>query len=187
MRAISLNRPDKRNAFHPEMINELTAAFTEAAKEKTVRAVLLTGEGKSFCSGGDLEWMRSMAAYSLKENLRDAGELYDMYWAIRDCPVPVVGKVFGHCFGGGAGLTAVCDIVAADASTQFCFSEVKWGLVPAVISPFVTERAGAARVREWFVTAKVFTAADAWPADLSISRARSTRWMPTWKRRSIRS
>lgn len=158
---ISLNRPERRNAFFPEMIQEITQIFKSLTKDKTVRAVLLTGEGKSFCSGGDLEWMKSMAEYTLKQNIKDARELYQMYWAIRSCPVPVVGKVFGHCFGGGAGLTAVCDIVAAEGSTQFCFSEVKWGLVPAVISPFVSERAHPAKIREWFITAKVFNSEEA--------------------------
>ncbi len=158
---VSLNRPDKRNAFHPEMISELKNTFAGFASEPNLRAVVLTGEGESFCAGGDLEWMRSMAEYSHSENLQDANELFDMFFAIRSCPVPVVGKVFGHCFGGGAGLVSVCDIVAAELKTQFCFSEVKWGLVPAVISPFVIERAQAASVREWFTTAKVFLADEA--------------------------
>lgn len=158
---VALNRPERRNAFFPEMIGEILKTFKDLKKDKTVRAVVLTGEGKSFCSGGDLEWMKSMARYTLKQNIKDAEELYAMYWAIRSCPVPVIGRVFGHCFGGGAGLTAVCDIVAAEESTQFCFSEVKWGLVPAVISPFVSERAAPAKVREWFLTAKVFDASEA--------------------------
>jgi methylglutaconyl-CoA hydratase len=158
---VSLNRPEKRNAFQPEMINELTKAFKELTKDKNVRAVVLTGEGESFCSGGDLSWMQSMAKYTLKQNLKDATQLFDMFWAIRSCPVPVIGKVFGHCFGGGAGLVAVCDIAAADIKTQFSFSEVKWGLVPAVISPFVVERAQPTWVREWFITARVFLANDA--------------------------
>lgn len=161
VRTVSLNRPEKRNAFHPGMIKEITKVFKATQKDKYLRAILLTGEGKSFCSGGDLEWMKEMAEYTQKENLKDATELFDMYWSIRECPVPVVGKVFGHCFGGGAGLTAVCDIVAAESKTQFCFSEVKWGLVPAVISPFVTDRAQPAFVREWFLTAKVFQAEEA--------------------------
>lgn len=158
---ISLNRPEKRNAFHPGMIKELTAGFKKVAKDKAARAVILTGEGQSFCSGGDLEWMKSMAKYSAKENLKDAVDLFDMYWSIRSCPVPVIGKVFGHCFGGGAGLVGACDIVAAEIDTQFCFSEVKWGLVPAVISPFVVEKASAQSIREWFLTAKVFRAPEA--------------------------
>jgi methylglutaconyl-CoA hydratase len=158
---VALNRPEKRNAFFPEMIQEVTTVFKTAAKDQALRAVLLTGEGPSFCSGGDLEWMKATASFTLKQNLKDAEQLFEMYWSIRNCPVPVVGKVFGHCFGGGAGLTAVCDIVAAESATQFSFSEVKWGLVPAVISPFVVERAQAAKVSEWFTTAKVFLAPEA--------------------------
>lgn len=158
---VSLNRPEKRNAFHPGMIIELTKTFKGFQKDKRVRAILLTGEGPSFCAGGDLEWMREMASYSKAENLKDAQKLYEMYWLIKTCPVPVVGKIFGHAFGGGAGLTAVCDIVFAEEKTQFCFSEVKWGLVPAVISPFVNDRASRANIAEWFMTAKVFGANEA--------------------------
>ncbi len=158
---VSLNRPERRNAFHPAMILEITKTFKKFAKDKNLRAVLLTGEGESFCSGGDLEWMKSMAEYSQKDNLKDAGQLYDMYWAIRSCPVPVVGRIFGHSFGGGLGLVCVCDIAAAETQTKFCFSEVKWGLVPAVISPFVVDRVQAAKAREWFLTAKIFTSDEA--------------------------
>lgn len=158
---VSLNRPEKRNAFHPGMIKELTQAFAKTVKEKELRAVVLTGEGASFCSGGDLEWMKDMAKYSAAKNLKDASELFKMYWTIRSCPVPVIGRMFGHCFGGGAGLTAVCDIVAAEENTLFSFSEVKWGLAPAVISPFVVERARPEMIREWFVSAKVFAAPEA--------------------------
>lgn len=158
---VSLNRPEKRNAFMPEMIREITQTFEKAGKSNSLRAVLLTGEGKSFCAGGDLEWMKSSVKFTMAQNLKDAAELYGMFFAIRNCPAPVVGGVFGHCFGGGAGLAACCDIVAADLGTQFSFSEVKWGLVPAVISPFVVERAHNGKVREWFLTGQVFSAAEA--------------------------
>jgi methylglutaconyl-CoA hydratase len=166
VRTIALNRPERRNAFHPGMIQEITTAFKQAARDKTVRAILLTAEGQSFCSGGDLEWMKSMAKYTQKQNVKDAEQLFEMYWSIRTAPVPVIGRVFGHAFGGGAGLLAVCDMVAAEEKTQICFSEVKWGLVPAVISPFVVERVAAGRVREWFLTAKVFGATEAKDAGL---------------------
>lgn len=167
VRTIALNRPEKRNAFFPPMIVEITKAFREAGKEKSVRAVLLTGEGASFCAGGDLEWMKSTVDFTLKRNVRDAEDLFEMFWAIRSTPVPVVGRIFGHAFGGGAGLAAVCDLVAAESGTSFCFSEVKWGLVPAVISPFVVERAAPSKVREWFLTAKVFDAKEAMEAGLA--------------------
>jgi methylglutaconyl-CoA hydratase len=155
---ISLNRPEKRNAFFPAMIKELSKAFSAAAKQHHLRAVVLTAEGPSFCAGGDMEWMKSMAKYSMAQNVKDAEQLFALFWSIRSCPVPVIGRVFGHGFGGGAGLVAACDMVAADSATQFCFSEVKWGLVPAVISPFVLERTSSSWVREWFLTAKVFQA-----------------------------
>lgn len=161
MVTVSLNRPERRNAFHSEMITEITETFNKLNADKKIRAVILTGEGESFCSGGDLEWMKSMADFTLEQNQQDAENLFEMFFSIRSCPVPVIGKVFGHCFGGGAGLVAVCDIVVAELKTQFCFSEVKWGLVPAVISPFVVERAAPASVREWFTTAKVFLADEA--------------------------
>ena len=158
---VSLNRPAKRNAFFPAMIGEISKTFMKASNDKNLRGVLLTGERPSFCSGADADWMRSMASFSEKQNVADSENLFDMYYAIYNCPVPVVGGVFGHCFGGGAGLVAVCDIVAAEAATQFSFSEVKLGLVPAVISPFVMERVARTKVMEWFVTGQVFTAEEA--------------------------
>lgn len=162
---LKLARPEKRNAFHPEMIAELASAFANAASAKE-RALVLLGEGESFCSGGDLTWMRSMANFSLEENLRDSEKLYAMYEAARQCPLPLIGRVHGHAMGGGVGLTAVCDIVAAESATQFSFSEVKWGLVPAVISSFVLEKIQPHRAREWMLTAKVFLAPEAAEAGL---------------------
>src|SRR5665213_1791835 len=158
---VSLNRPEKRNAFFPPMIGEITKTFMKAANNDGLRSVLLTGERPSFCSGGDAEWMRSMAEFTEKQNIADSENLFDMYASIYNCPVPVLGGVFGHCFGGGAGLVAVCDIVAAESATQFSFSEVKLGLVPAVISPFVMERVAHTKALEWFVTGQVFTSEEA--------------------------
>ena len=158
---VLLNRPEKRNAFFPPMIGEITRTFMKASNDKSLRAVLLSGEKPSFCAGGDAEWMRSMADFSEKQNVADSENLFDMYAAIRNCPVPVIGGVFGHCFGGGAGMVAVCDIVAAENATQFSFSEVKLGLVPAVISPFVMERVAQTKAMEWFVTGQVFTSEEA--------------------------
>jgi methylglutaconyl-CoA hydratase len=158
---ITLNRPLRRNAFDANLIVELTEAFAAIRDDGAVRAVVLTGEGTSFCAGGDLEWMKSATELTHDENIRDAELLFDMFKTIRDVPVPVIAKVFGHCFGGGLGLIAACDIVAAESATQFCFSEVKWGLVPAVISPFVREKALPGHMREWFLTAKTFDAPEA--------------------------
>lgn len=158
---VLLNRPEKRNAFFPPMIGEITRAFMRASNDSDLRAVLLSAEKPSFCAGGDAEWMRSMAEFTKQQNVADSENLFDMYAAIRNCPVPVIGGVFGHCFGGGAGLVAACDIVAAEDKTQFSFSEVKLGLVPAVISPFVQERVPHSKMMEWFVTGQVFTAEEA--------------------------
>ena len=158
---VTLNRPLRRNAFDAWLITELAEIFSNLATDGSVRAVILTGEGTSFCAGGDLEWMKAAATLTHDENIADAQLLFDMFKAIRDVPVPVVARVFGHCFGGGLGLVAACDIVAAEASTQFCFSEVKWGLVPAIICPFVREKALPTRLREWFLTAKTFDAQEA--------------------------
>lgn len=163
---VALNRPEKRNAFQPEMIRELTQVFAGVESDPTVRAVLLTGEGVTFCAGGDLEWMKSMAQFTRDENLRDAEGLFDMFATIRSCPVPLIGRIHGHAMGGGLGLVALCDIVAAESRTVFCFSEVKWGLVPSVISPFVREKMEHRWAHEWMLTARTFTAADAQRASL---------------------
>ena len=162
---VKLNRQEKRNAFHPEMIAELTQIFKKA-KKREARAIVLSGEGESFCSGGDLDWMKSMANYTLKQNQKDSENLFDMYETARTCPLPVIGQIHGHAFGGGLGLVAICDVVVAESKTQFCFSEVKWGLVPAVISSFVMEKMAPSKAREWMLTAKVFTAPEALDAGL---------------------
>lgn len=158
---VSLNRPDLRNAFNPEMIADLTKTFTEFSKRKDLRAVILKGEGKSFCAGADLTWMKSMVAYSLEENRKDSSELFQMFEAIYNCAVPVIGVVQGHAMGGALGLIAACDVVAAESSTQFCFSETKLGIVPAVISSFVMKKAVHGLVRPMMLSARVFTSAEA--------------------------
>ena len=164
--SIELNRPEKRNAFQPEMISELTQTFTDLAQEASVRAIVVSGAGATFCAGGDAEWMRSMAKFTREENLKDAEALFDMFNAIRTCPIPVIGKIHGHAMGGGLGIVALCDVVAAETKTVFCFSEVKIGLVPSVISPFVREKLVPARASEWMITAKVFNASEAMQAGL---------------------
>ena len=162
---IALSRADKRNAFHPEMIKELTKAFKDAAKSKA-RALVLSGEGESFCAGGDLDWMKSMAKFSDKENLKDSEQLFDMFEAARVCPLPILGRAHGHAMGGALGLLAICDIVAAETQTQFCFSEVKIGLVPAVISSFCIDKMNPSKARELMLTGKLFTASEALEAGL---------------------
>jgi methylglutaconyl-CoA hydratase len=157
---ITLTREEKRNAFHPEMIQELTKAFHQAAKSKE-RVVVLSGAGESFCAGGDLDWMKSIVKFSDKENLKDSEQLFDMFEAARVCPLPILGRAHGHAMGGGLGLLAVCDIVAAEAKTQFCFSEVKIGLVPAVISSFCLAKMLPSRARALMLTARIFSAEEA--------------------------
>lgn len=158
---VTLNRPDARNAFDPQMITEITEVFRNINRNDRLRAVVLSGEGKSFCAGADLNWMQSMANYSLEENRKDAHALHEMFATIRSCPIAVIGRVQGHVMGGAVGLVAVCDVVSAEADTQFCFSEVKIGLVPAVISPFVLEKANRGHAQRFMITGEVFNVAQA--------------------------
>lgn len=157
---ITLNRPDSRNAFHPEMIEGLTEAFREA-DISDCRVVYLKGEGKSFCAGADLNWMKSMKDFSLEENLEDSKKLYNMFYMGRKCSAPIVCRVQGHAMGGATGLLAISDIVVADSSTKFAFSEVKLGLSPATISPFVMRKMSAVKSRELMLTGRVFSAQEA--------------------------
>lgn len=163
---IELNRPDKHNAFHPEMIQELTVAFKEAQKNSNARMVFLKGNGNSFCAGGDLEWMKSMAAFSEKENFEDAGRLFDMFDAARNLPMPLVTYVHGNVMGGGLGFLGVSDYVIANEATKFCFTEVKWGLAPAVISPFVLNKSNHPKISWWMMSAELFNVAQAYETKL---------------------
>ncbi len=154
---IHLSRPDVRNAFNASMIEGLTHAFsTQINSDPTLRAVVLRGEGKSFCAGADMEWMKSMVQYTLSQNVRDAEELGSMFAAIRLCQVPVIAMVQGHAMGGGLGLMAVSDIVIAESSTQFAFSEVKLGIIPAVISPFVIEKSSVGVIMPYLLSGEIF-------------------------------
>lgn len=155
---IRLNRPEIRNAFNPQMINELTKAFEKAEKDAKIRIVVLRGQGKSFCAGADLEWMKSMAEYSKKENVKDSEKLFDMFKAARACSKPTIGILQGHVMGGGLGLAATCDFALAEKETQFCFSEVKLGLVPAVISSFVLEKMSYPHALRAMLSAETFSA-----------------------------
>ena len=158
---VSLNRPDVRNAFHPDMIRELTQAFEALSADPKVTIVILRGEGKSFCSGADLGYMKSMAQFSLEQNQTDSKQLYGMFWTIRSCPHPIIGRLHGHVMGGALGLASLCDVAAAVDGTQFCFSEVKLGLAPAVISPFVLEKMTASYARRYMLTGEVFGVGEA--------------------------
>ncbi len=158
---VRLNRPDVRNAFNDEVIAELTRVFQGLRDERELRAVVLSGQGKTFCAGADLTWMRAMADYTWEENRQDAQALADMLWTIYSCPVPVIGRIHGDCFGGGVGLAAVCDILVAADVAGFCLSEARVGLLPGTISPYVIRALGEQASRRYFVTAERFGAAQA--------------------------
>jgi methylglutaconyl-CoA hydratase len=155
---ITLARPETRNAFDAALIAELAEAFVDVGKS---RAVLLAGDGPSFCAGADVEWMRASAELDYDANVADANALRGMLEAIDRCPAPVVARVQGHALGGGAGLVACSDIVVADERAVFAFSEVKLGIIPAVISPFALAKIGPSWARRYFVTGERFDAATA--------------------------
>ena len=161
VRFITLNRPDRHNAFDDGLIKELTAAFRAAGTDAGVRAVVLQSTGKSFSAGADLGWMKRMASYSQAENLADAKALSAMLEALDSCPRPVVAVVQGAAYGGGVGLVACCDLVVAADNAGFCLSEVKLGIVPAVISPYVVRAMGGRQARRYAISAEVFSAARA--------------------------
>ncbi len=161
VRTITLSRPDVRNAFNDEVIAELKAAFTEAGQAADVRCVVLAAEGPAFCAGADLNWMRRMADYTRDENLADAGQLAAMLRAIYECPKPTIARVQGDVFAGGVGLVAACDMAVSVDTATYCLSEVKLGLIPATISPYVIRAMGARASHRYFLTAERFSAAEA--------------------------
>src|SRR4249919_985010 len=152
---ITLARPETRNAFDADLIAELSEAFVDVGK---ARAVLLAGDGPSFCAGADVEWMRASVELDFDANVADANALRGMLEAIDRCPAPVIAAVQGHALGGGAGLVACADIAVAHDAATFAFSEVKLGIIPAVISPFVLRKIGEGPARRYFVTGERFDA-----------------------------
>lgn len=158
---ITLNRPDKRNAFNDEVISELTEAFKFCGEQADVRAVVLAATGKAFCAGADLNWMRAMADYTRDENLADADKLAQMLATIYNCPKPTIAAIQGDVYAGGMGLVAACDIAIAVKNANFCLSEVRLGLIPATISPYVIRAMGARAAHRYFLTAEVFDAKEA--------------------------
>src|SRR5204862_7075093 len=154
---VTLAKPERRNAFDAELIRDLTEAFADVGE---ARVIVLAGEGPSFCAGADIEWQRSAIDLSYDENVEDALRLYRMMEAIETCPGPVVVRVHGYALGGGSGLVACADVALAAEDAVFGFSEVKLGIVPAVISPFVLLKIGAA-ARRYFLTGERFDAATA--------------------------
>jgi len=161
VRTLTLSRPDVRNAFNDEVIAELKTAFIEAGQAADVRCVVLAAEGPAFCAGADLNWMRRMADYTRDENLADAGQLAAMLRAIYECPKPTIARVQGDVFAGGVGLVAVCDMAVSVDTASYCLSEVKLGLIPATISPYVIRAMGARASHRYFLTAERFSAAEA--------------------------
>lgn len=151
---IWLNRPDIRNAFNEVMIGELIMAFKEVSALDEVRVILLRGRGKSFCAGADLNWMRDVASYSYEQNYKESLQLSDCFYTIYNCPKPTIAVVHGAAIGGANGLLAACDMAVCDDETVFSLSEVKIGIVPACISPYVIKRVGEYGARELMLTGK---------------------------------
>jgi methylglutaconyl-CoA hydratase len=159
---IFLNRPEVHNAMNEPLMNELIDCFKKLQHDESCRVIILTGKGKSFCAGADLNWMKSMVDYSKEENINDSNLLLDLYDLIYHCPKPVIAKINGHAFGGGLGLFAVCDLAISIPECKFAFSEVKLGIIPSVISTFIARRiTGIAHMRRLFITGERFTSADA--------------------------
>ncbi len=153
---VTLNRPEVHNAMNKKLMKELTSCFKELSQDDNTRTIILTGKGKSFCAGADLNWMKSMAKYSKKENIHDSRLLLDLYERIYTCPKLVIGRINGHAFGGGLGLIAVCDLAIAVPDLKFALSEVKLGIMPSVISTYVVRRIGLSNMRRLFITGERF-------------------------------
>ncbi len=149
---VTFCRPEVHNAFNDTVIYEMTDLFDNLDNEKELRAVVLTGEGKSFCAGADLNWMKRVITQSFEENLKESNALADLFAKIYNFRCPVIGKINGAAIGGGVGFVAVCDIALAAESAVFSFSEVKIGLVPACIGPYVVKKIGEGKAREFFIT-----------------------------------
>lgn len=158
---VTLDRPEVRNAFNDELIARLTLAFHELGERADVRCIVLAANGPAFCAGADLNWMKRMAGYSREENLEDAARLARMLEILFHCPKPTIAKVQGDVYAGGTGLVAACDMAVAVDTAQFCLSEVKLGLIPATISPYVIRAMGARAAHRWFLSAERFGAAEA--------------------------
>lgn len=159
---VSLNRPEKHNALNAEMIAELTDAFERLSLEEQTRVIVLSGNGKSFCAGADLNYMKSIANFGRAENFQDALRLANLFETVYSCPKPVIASLHGAVYGGANGLSAACDIVLAEENTVFAFSEVKLGITPATISPYVIQRCGEAAARELMLSGRKFTSMEAY-------------------------
>jgi methylglutaconyl-CoA hydratase len=159
---ITLNRPERHNAFDDGLIAELSDAIDRMAADPVVRVLVISSTGKSFCAGADLNWMKRAAGYSSEENLRDSRALADMLRRLAQCPKPTIARIQGPAYGGGVGLVACCDIAIATFDVQFSLTEVKLGIIPAVISPHVIAAIGERYARRYMLTAERFSAAEAY-------------------------
>ena len=155
---VTLNRPDVHNAFNDELIGEAIHLFESLSEEKELRALVLTGSGPNFCAGADLNWMSRMVSYTREENVRDSSLLAKMYALLNSAPLPVVARVNGAAIGGGVGLVSACDIAICMPQSKFGLSEVKLGILPAVISPYVIAKIGESHARALFLTGERFGA-----------------------------
>ena len=158
---VVLNRPEVRNAFNEALIAEITQTFQELGQRDDIRCIILTANGPAFCAGADLNWMRSMADYTREQNLADAVRLAAMMRTIYECPKPTIAKIQGDVYAGGTGLVAACDMAVTVDTAHFCLSEVKLGLLPSTISPYVIRAMGARAAHRYFLTAERFSAAEA--------------------------
>lgn len=159
---IRLNRPEKHNALNSTMIAELIRAFQDFNDDPLIRLIILRGNGKSFCAGADLAYMKEIAGYGHQENLEDAVRLANLFESINSCSKPVIAVLHGAVYGGANGLSSAADIVLAHEETVFAFSEVKVGIIPATIAPYVIQRCGVAAARELMLTGRSFTALEAY-------------------------
>jgi len=153
---VTLNTPEKHNAFDDDIIKQLTDIFNVLSKRDDISIMILASNGKSFCAGADLDWMKKMASYSYEDNLKDANALAQMFKALNFLPQTTIAKIQGPAYGGAVGLASCCDIVIASTKASFCLSEVKLGLIPATISPYVVDAIGLKACRRYFQTAERF-------------------------------
>lgn len=158
VKEVWLNRPELHNAFNAELIEEMISLFSSFKDE---RLIVLSGRGSSFCAGADLNWMKAMKDYTKEENFKDSKRLAKMFSAINECDVPVLGRVNGHALGGGVGLVSVCDFVIANQEATMGFTEVRLGLIPAVISPYCISKVGESNARAWMLSGERFSAEEA--------------------------
>ena len=158
---VTLNRPEVRNAFNAELIADITYTFNDLSQRQDIHCIVLAANGPAFCAGADLNWMRSMVDFTREQNLTDAAQLATMMQTIYECPKPTIARIQGDVYAGGMGLVAACDMAVSIDTANFCLSEVKLGLLPSTISPYVIRAMGARAAHRYFLTAEKFTAAEA--------------------------